>query len=329
MADREFVFSHPEVQKLIREKFVPLAMDDWYLRRQQDEHGKFYMAMTKESPRGGAGDSTRQGRYVFTAAGKYLGFNNNRSPERILAMLRDALSKWDKLSDADKKPAAAIGSVKQEPRFDRTLPKGGAVVKVFTRVLDRASDGTFTACTPPPRKEDDFEHRGLDAAVDHLWLNAQDLKVLLPPKDATKGAAIPLPHAIAQRIARFHLTDNTRGEPPQWDKSEVKQVAFTLTPESPTRAKLSGTAHLETKDGKRGLTATLDGWLEYKDGRLTAFKAVVVGEHWGDGALTRGARAGKSPIGFAFVLCADPQPADSVPPQASRWLEGYYDPDRN
>ena len=40
MADREFVFSNPAIQKLIREKFVPLAMDDWYLRRQNDEHGK-------------------------------------------------------------------------------------------------------------------------------------------------------------------------------------------------------------------------------------------------------------------------------------------------
>ena len=45
MADREFVFSQPEVQRVIREKFIPLAMDDWYLRRQSDANGKFFLKM--------------------------------------------------------------------------------------------------------------------------------------------------------------------------------------------------------------------------------------------------------------------------------------------
>jgi len=329
VADREFVFSNPEVQKLIREKFVPLAMDDWYLRRQQDEHGKFFMDMTRESPRGKAGDGTRQGRYVFTATGKFLGFNNNRGPDRILAMLRDALSKWERLPDADRKPATLIDEVKLQPQYDRTPPKGGAVIKVFTRVLDRAADGTFTACTPPPNEDGHFAHRGLGAAVDHLWLNAGDLQALRPGHDARTGTPLPLPPAVAQRIARFHLTDNTRGEPPHWRKDEVKSLTLTLTPEKAGRARLRGQFHLETKDGQRGCTGTVDGWLEYKDNHITAFQAAATGEHWGDGPYTRGSRPGKSPIGFAFVLCPDPKPADSIPPQAARWLDGYYDPERN
>jgi hypothetical protein len=329
VADREFVFSNPEVQKLIQEKFVPLAMDDWYLRRQQDEHGKFFREMTRESPRGNAGDNTRQGRYVFTATGKFLGFNNNRGADRILAMLRDALAKWEGLSDAERKPAALAGEVKLQPQYDRTPPQDGAVVKVYTRVLNRAADGTLTACTPPAREEGNFEHRGLAAAVDHLWLTPDDIQSLLPDKNAKTGAPMPLPRALAQRIARFHLTDSTRGEPPHWRKDEVKSVTLTLTPEKAGRARLSGTFHLETKDGQRGCTGSLDGWLEHKDGKLTAFQAAATGEHWGDGPFTRGSRPGKSPIGFAFVLCPDPKPADSIPPQAARWLEGYYDPDRN
>jgi hypothetical protein len=329
VADREFVFSNPEVQKLIREKFVPLAMDDWYLRRQQDEHGKFFREMTRESPRGNAGDNTRQGRYVFTATGKFLGFNNNRGPERILAMLRDALAKWERLPDAERKPAPLTDDVKLQPQYDRTPPKGGAVVKVYTRVLDRAADGTLTACTPPPREEGNFQHRGLAAAVDHLWLTADDIQSLLPDKNAKPGAATPLPRALAQRIARFHLTDSTRGEPPHWRRDEVKSLTLTLTPETANRARLSGSFHLETKDGQRGCTGRLDGWLEHKNGKLTAFQAAATGEHSGDGPFTRGSRPGKSPIGFAFVLCADPKPADAIPPQAARWLEGYYDPDRN
>ena len=328
MADREFVFGNPDISKLIREKFIPLAMDDWYLRRQQDENGKFYMKMTEASPRGNAGDSTRQGRYVFTAAGKFLGFNNNRSPERILAMLRDSLKSWDKLPDTEKKPAE-IGDAKPQEQFHRVPPANGAVVKVFTRVLEKKPDGSFSVCTPPEVKGDNYEQRGFGAAIDHLWLRAEDVKALLPAKDAKPGTAIPFPANIALRIARYHLTDNTRGEPPQWERGEVKQAEFFVTPESATRAKLSGSVHLESKDGKRGFTGTLDGWLEMKGGKLTDFKAAVQGDHWGESALTAGGRPGKSPIGFALILCPDPKPADRVPPQASRWLEGYYEPERN
>jgi hypothetical protein len=328
VADREFVFGNPELQKLIIEKFVPLAMDDWYLRRQKDENGRFFMAMTAASPRGDAGDNTRQGRYVFTAAGKFLGFNNNRSPERILAMLRQSLAAYDKLPDNERKPEGEIGEVKAEPRFDRTLPKNGAVVKVFTRVLDKKADGGLCACTAPAAAEGDFQHRGFDAAIDHLWLREEDIKKLLPAKDTKPGTPVPFPNVLSARLARFHLCDNSRGEPPHWERSEIKKAEFFLTPESATRAKLTGTVHLETKNGKRGFAGAMDGWLEYKNGKLTEWKAVVTGEHWGEASTTAGARPGKNPIGFAFVLCPKPAPADTVPPQGSRWLQGYYEAER-
>lgn len=328
MADREFVFSHPDVQRLLKDKFVPLAMDDWYLRRQQDENGRFYMAMTAASPRGGAGDNTRQGRYVFTATGKFLGFNNNRGPDRILSMLRQALAAWDKLPDTDRKPAGEIGAVKAEPRFDRALPKNGAVVKVFTRVLEKKPDGSLVACVAPAAAEGSYEHRGLGAAIDHLWLREEDLNGLIPGRNAKPGTAVPFPASVAFRLARFHLADNTRGEPPHWELNEVRKAEFFVTPENAGRARLSGAVHLETRDGKRGFTGTLDGWIGYTDGKLAEMKAVVTGEHWGEGAYTPGARPGKTPIGFAFVFCPDPKPADRIAPQASRWLEGYYAADR-
>jgi hypothetical protein len=86
---------------------------------------------------------------------------------------------------------------------------------------------------------------------------------------------------------------------------------------------------METKDGSRGFQGTLTGWIDTKDGALSDFTAVATGDHWGESPLTKGARPGKSPIGFAFRLCPQPGPADSIPPQAARWLEGYFDPARN
>lgn len=329
MADREFVFSHPAVQQLIREKFVPLAMDDWYLRRQNDACGKFFMDMTRESPRGDVGDNTRQGRYAFTAAGKFLGFNNNRGPERMLAMLRDSLAKWEALPAEARQPPADLADMPREDRYFRVPPADGAVIKAFTRVLERSADGTLSSVTPPEQSAGDFRHRGLGAAVDHLWLSAADLKALLPPADAATGTSVPLPRPIAQRIARYHLVDSTRGEPPHWKRAEVKTITFTLTVESPHRSKLSGHVHLETANGTRGFTATLDGWLEHDGGKLTALQAAATGEHWGESPLTAGARHGKTPLGIAFVLCPKPEGPDAIPPQGARWLEGYFDPDRN
>jgi hypothetical protein len=325
VADREFVFSHPDVQKLLKDKFVPLAMDDWYLRRQSDENGKFYIAMTESSPRAGAGDNTRQGRYVFTATGKFLGFNNNRGPDRILAMLRQSLAAWEKMPERDRRPSAAIGEVRPEPRFHRPLPKNGAVVKVYTRVLEKKPDGTLGVCTASTSENENYEHRGFDAAIDHLWLREAEVKALLPGGDSKPGVPIPFPMVVAQRLARFHLTDNTRGEPPHWNRDEVRKAEFFVTPESSGRAKLTGSVHLETMNGKRGLTGTLDGWLEHRNGKVTELKAAVVGDHWGDSPLTHGARPGKKPIGFALLLCPNPKAADSVPPQGSRWLEGYFE----
>ena len=329
MTDREFVFSDPAVQRLIREKFIPLAMDDWYLRRQKDAQGKFFMEMTRESPRGNAGEGTRQGRYVFTAGGKFLGFNNNRSPERLLAMLRETLERWEKLAAADRAVPGDLGDVVREARYERRPPAGGAVVKVYTRVLERGADGALRAVSEPERKEDDFRHRGLEAAVDHLWLTAEDLKALVPAADAPVGVAMAVPRAIGQRVARYHLVDGTRGEPPHWSREEVKRAEFSVIPEGPGRAKLKGRVWMETVDGKRGFEGEMEGEMGYGGGRLERFEAVVIGEHWGESPLTAGARPGRSPLGFAFRLSEGKLPADVIPPQAARWLDGYYEPDRN
>ena len=132
MADREFVFGNPEVQKLIIEKFVPLAMDDFYLRRQDDTAGRFFRRVADQGPRKGKGGATRQGRYAFTASGTLLGYNNNRGPERILAMLRDALAKFEALSAEEDRARVSDGEKwERDKRFARNPPKNGAVIKVF------------------------------------------------------------------------------------------------------------------------------------------------------------------------------------------------------
>jgi hypothetical protein len=319
VADREFVFAHPDVQKLLREKFVTVALDDWYLRRQQDEAGRFFRSVADQGPRKGEGGGTRQGRYVFTAGGKLLGFNNNRSPERILAMLRESQGQWEKLEKAVRSPAPPAAG-KADAAFSRKPPPDAAVIKLHTRVLETSAAG-FTRCAA--EKSEDFRQKGFGAAIDHMWLRAGEIT---PPPD---DKPMPLTPEIATRIARFHLTDSTRGEPAHWTKSEVKHAALTLTRQKDGTIALTGDIHLETADGKRGLLAKALGTLKFDGAKLAQFDVTVLGDHWGDSQYTRGARPGRTPIGFAFALIPEPLPADLVPPQAARWMDGYWKPSMN
>ncbi len=318
MADRESVFGNPEVQRVLRQNFIPLAMNDWYLRRQQDEAGEFFRRIADQGPRKGQGGTTRQGRYAFTASGILLGYNNNRSVERILTMLREALAEWGTLSDAERRPKLPATTGETDKRFVRTAPQGGAIVKVHTRILEKKGD-LLQRCSAADATTGGGT-RGVGAAIDHLWIKPEEYAALLP----TDERPVALPAEMVFRIARWHLTDNTRGEPPFWDLPDVREAAITLAKQPDGTVRMSGTFHMETPDGTRGFRGRLVGTLQGTRSALTKWEAVVLGDHWGAGPYTPGARPGKSPLGFAFSLVAKPTPADLLPPQAAHWSDGYW-----
>jgi hypothetical protein len=61
-------------------------------------------------------------------------------------------------------------------------------------------------------------------------------------------------------------------------------------------------------------------------GRVERFDLVALGEHWGEGTFTRGARKGKQPFGVAFELARGDRPGDAVPPQGAREEREYFNP---
>src|SRR5207245_655982 len=108
------------------------------------------------------------------------------------------------------------------------------------------------------------------------------------------------------------LVDNTRGEPPFWRREDIRSRNLNLiikdVSEANVRLRLEGDVHLATDAVKtradRGFDARLLGYLQY-DRRKQAFERidiVAVGEHWGEGSFTKGARPGKMPLGIAFEL---------------------------
>ena len=69
--------------------------------------------------------------------------------------------------------------------------------------------------------------------------------------------------------------------------------------------------------------------MDPKTKKITRFDLVAIGDHWGEGRYTGGARSGKKPMGVAFELADGSQPGDEVPPQGISWEQGYYEANRH
>jgi hypothetical protein len=314
--------------RMATEDYVSVAADDWYQRRREDGEGKFFRAVADQGPRRGEGGSTRQGIYCFTADGKLLAYKNaGQSPEVMRETLRQGLREWQRLPVDRRRP----GAVRVESRgqadahYTRTPPPGGLIVNVFTRILDHDQGGLCRGTCGTLG--------GDQAARDHLWLTETEWKSFVPahPK---QGLRFPVPTVVAERILRFHLIDNTRGEPPMWRRDQIREYTLTLTLEEVTtksmQLRLDGRALLATAadaaQASGGFEVCLLGYLHYDRAKavLDRFDMVAVGDHWGEGTFTRRARPGRMPLGIAFELSNGKSDADRIPPQAAREIQSYF-----
>ena len=293
MLDRESTFANPQIVKLLQTRFIPVAIDQAYQRRQKDNEGRFYQKIANQGPRK-IGQGTTQGLYAADASGRFLGYNNNRAAARVLGMMNAALQKH--------RPAkvAAIAKGKPDTRYNPQLPKGGLVVRVTSKVL-----GGY--------EETDNEFRRIfqsSLGRDNLWIRADEHAAL------AKGQ---LPQSLLKRLARFHLVDNTRGEPPIWRDNEIKKLEGTLR-----NGQLRATVQLQSADNKRAFEAQLFGHIETQAGKVTRLDLVAKGHFRGEGTYTRNAPKGRFPLAIAFTLADGKDAADTIPPQGSRgWLPGY------
>jgi len=283
---------------MLHDKFVPVAIDQWYTRRQQDTSGEFYRQIAGQGPRSNF-QQTTQGFYLADPAGGLLAYNNNRGPERIRALMEQALTRYQPPE------TTPLERENTDPRFSPTLPDGAVVVRVSAKVLD-GYEAT-----------DDRWQQLFQQAVsrDNLWITAQEQQALLTGQ---------FPQHLALRMARFHLVDNTRGEPPTWKPIEIQQLDFQVTD-----GQISGTVELVSEDGSRGFQAELSGQVSGRDQAIVELTMTCVGEYWGAGPFTRKPPEGKFPLAIAFQLADGNDVADSIPPHASRgWIEGYLNPGR-
>ena len=145
---------------------------------------------------------------------------------------------------------------------------------------------------------------------DNLWISAAEHQELVQGQ---------IPVSLQKRIARFHLVDNTRGEPPMWRDKEIRQLKMTVRGN-----RIEGQVLLRTDSGDRGYQAELFGELEVKAGKVVRLDLLARGDFWGDGPYTRNAPKGRFPLAVSFTLADGTDVAERIPPQGSRgWLPGY------
>lgn len=330
---RVSAFAHPEVIKLATESFVPVTADDWYQRRRMDDEGKFFIKVANQGPRKGENGQTRQGIYCLTADGELLEFKNaGQHAEVTLEQMQRALRKFNELPVNRRQPGVIEipehGT--KDKNYSRTVPEDCVVIRVNGRILDKKGELFEKASC---------DTKGGDmASRDYLWLTKEDVSALSPEGRKT-GDVIDVPQKIAMRIARFHLIDNTRGEPDFWKKEEVRKVDMKLTvtkvnADSVELALVGNVLNCDKADpdrlspdlSKRGYDCKLNGVMTYDFTRKTIsqFEAVAIGEHWGASMFTKiGVRPGKTIFGVAFGLADMKKPSDKIPPQAARDLNGY------
>lgn len=283
---------------MLKTRFIPVAIDQAYQRRQKDAEGEFYRKIARQGPRSNF-NGTTQGFYIATAGGKLMLYNNNRDVPKVRRLMKSRLAEFKKRGYA-KSDVKSIVRGKADARWNPRLPKGGLIVRVRAKVL-----GGYQPTTNKLR-------RIFQTALsrDNLWMTGHEHQALM------KGE---IPTALQKRIARYHLVDNTRGEPPMWRENEIRELKMTLKD-----GRLSGQVKLATADGKRGYDAELKGIVTVKNGKVVRFDIVALGKFHGEGRYTRRAPKGKFPLAIAFELADGSDVADKVPPQGARgWLRGY------
>ena len=292
------IFGDNEVVDLVKSKFVPVAVAIGTHGKALDDEGDLYRKIVAQRK-----TESFQGFYVFDTQCQVLDHEggSRHDAKAVAEMLRRTSQEFKPAAPPADKLTKVDLSVFHQP------PVGGLVVEVTSKMLDGFPGAPKVTEGPSLETlgKGKFKLLAFDQSLgrDRLWMTRDEAESL------TKGE---LPKSLQQRIARFHLVDNTRCFPLFWDEADLREVTMTLRD-----GVLQGSVHLETPSGDRGYQAELYGRVESKKGAVTRFDIVARGKYWG-GKMKGGHRPpkGKFPIAIAFRLSDSEDRFDPLPPAA-------------
>jgi len=317
VAGRASVWNDPVVRDLTT-AFVPATDESWRLQTSDDRQARAFRMIVdgRPDPVGGS----RQGTYVLTPGGELLARGNSTDPRKIEGILRRGLEAWSALADEARSRPVPMDLL-PEHRFEESFPEDGLVLEAI--IQDR------------PGVEADA--RGRRWNIDHAWFSAAEVEAWWKAIEPTIGRPrpVPAPPAMLDRLVRYHLVDNARGQEAPFAPEEVREAGLTATvlPEEDAsepgrlRVDLEGRTAAET-DGRwrmgrnlwasfnrgerpRGVETELLGYAEFEreTGRVVSFRLIAFGETWGGSGLNgrrhaptdAEGRLPRSPVAWRFV----------------------------
>lgn len=286
----------------LAKNFLCVADEIWTLDHIDSPGSKFFKEYVANS--GGAigwGATTKQGVYVMTPEGQYLGGHFARHDKATtLKVLKDSLEKWNEV--------VAKKSLKPKPIPPRPAGRtwgaeglavnaGGDAGKKSALILE-----VFVRDLPYKGER----HPGPDQYrnwVNQTWVDftAEEVQGLLPKN----GAKTPVPDALVRKIAREALFDFVRGQSGGWPDTAIRKLSLTVEPAGGKdgAALLRYQGEFEQGDASRGFDGKLYGTAQVdpKTGRFKMFELAAAGMRRGKTENFRG-DAPPSPLGIAFVI---------------------------
>lgn len=316
--------------KLVQENFIAVSVPTWVCRSPGPE-GEFL--------RGAGIDKrwvTSSGyMHCVSPSGKLLG---GRASQKVLEEFRQLPE------DERKAGAIHVPDLRPDELTIASPPTGGLVLKVHARFLSHDDDGQLRHA-----RTSDFplmiDNPGvmrtwrlfLQPNTEYMWLTRDEWQSLVPAEPVV-GQTLTVDAAIAQRMARFHLTPQRAmtSEGGIKSKGSIKDARLALVVKEASslriQMQLQGFVHwgseydaskATTPNGPldEGFQSTIYGRLEYdrQQRAFTRIDIVAPGHIWGRWGDANGKsmyveRPGKTPFGFAFELAAGDSPTDRIPP---------------
>ena len=316
MAGRRSVWSDPRIVK-ITEEFIPTTDEVWRLQRVQDSDAIFFQAMANKGHYKGEGQ-TRQGIYVCSPNGKLLSSINSLKADDVLVSIKNGLEVWNGLSIAERK-LPPNQKLKPLHRWEDSYPDQGLVLNSVNADL----------ITDPPLQN----NRNSLWNLDHVWFSKSEARQWLED-DPQKGDIYFLPNNLANRLIRFHLVDNVKGQTLPFAPQEIKnsnlKIEVQERQQSLVKIKLRGNANAVAKGkwllGDKDWTPTYPLNHSMKTeilgkatfnlflNKFTEFEMVAIGKRYGKTENnSRSSDPDSSYIGFLFTL-TEGRASDKIAP---------------
>ena len=307
----------------LAKNFLCVADEVWLLDHLDTPGAKFFREYVKRvPPQLGFGSTTKQGVYVMTPDGDFLGGHFARhGKSETLALLKESLGRWNEIVREKGLKPKPIPVVPTNHTWGaeglpysaggKDGPKGALILQVYSRDL-------------PGPVEKPAAGGVYQNAWNENWIDftAQEMAGFLP-KGGPKGE---VPEPLFRRMARACLIDNVRGQTAQWEEAQIRKASLTSEVVSAkdglTTVRLHGEFAAEA--GPRGYSGTLHGRAVFdtKAGRFKTFELVATGIRKGGTSANFRGNDPPSTIGHAFVIEGQydkpAAPADGTPPEPER-----------